>query len=89
MSKDVNQPGIGTEEAKDLELDEEARPARKAGNTAVSEADETDQKKRKGIRKVSSVYFVSAHTPSAGFNRDKELYKKENVHHLPSNISLL
>jgi hypothetical protein len=52
MSKDVNEGGIGTEEAKDLELDEEARPVRKAGNTPVPEADETDQKKRKGTRKV-------------------------------------
>ena len=51
MSKDVNEGGIGTEEAKDLELDEEARPVRKTDNTPIPEAAETNQKKRKGTRK--------------------------------------
>lgn len=59
MSKDAssNSGEIPTEEAKDLELDEEAKPVRKASNTTVgSEAAQTDsnsdKKKRKGIRKV-------------------------------------
>lgn len=44
---------MGTEEAKDLELDEKAKPIRRtAGKTAVPEAADTDQKKRKGTRKV-------------------------------------
>ncbi|AIC15122.1 hypothetical protein [Nitrososphaera viennensis] len=53
MSKGASEGGIGTEEAKDLELDEEPRPVRKAGNAPVPEAEDADQKKkRKGTRKV-------------------------------------
>jgi hypothetical protein len=52
MSKDMKEAGIGTEEAKDLELDEEARPVKKAGNTQIPEGAGTSHKKRKGTRKV-------------------------------------
>jgi hypothetical protein len=52
MEKDVSKGNIGTKEAKDAELDEMPKPVRKAGNTAVPEADETSEKKRKGQRKV-------------------------------------
>ncbi|HVX01519.1 MAG TPA: hypothetical protein VHA09_00020 [Nitrososphaera sp.] len=49
----MNEQGMGTEEAKDLELDENAKPVRRtAGKTAVPATADTDQKKRKGMRKV-------------------------------------
>lgn len=52
MEKDVSKGNVGTKEAKEAELDERPRPIRKAENTAVPEADETNEKKRKGQRKV-------------------------------------
>ncbi len=52
MSKDIKETGIGTEEAKDLELDEEARPVKKAGNAQIPEGVGPSHKKRKGTRKV-------------------------------------
>jgi hypothetical protein len=52
MSKDVKETGIGTEDAKDLELDEEARPVKKASNTQIPEGAGPSHKKRKGTRKV-------------------------------------
>lgn len=42
----------GTQDAKNLELDEEAKPIRKAENAAVPEPDEANKRKRKGTRKV-------------------------------------
>ena len=43
---------MDTEEAKDMELDEEGKPVKKAGHTAVpSPGSEMTHKKSKGIRK--------------------------------------
>jgi hypothetical protein len=50
--KELEKPGIGTEEAKDMELEEEPRPVRKAQDASVPVPDETNEKKRKGKRKV-------------------------------------
>ena len=44
-------PGTGTEEAKDMELDQQPKPVRKADDS-FSELDQTEQTKRKGQRKV-------------------------------------
>lgn len=52
MEKDVRKGSLEAREAKDAELDEMPRPVRKAENTAVPEAQETNEKKRKGTRKV-------------------------------------
>lgn len=44
---------LDTEEAKDIELDEEGKPVKKAGHTAVpSPASEMTHKKSKGTRKA-------------------------------------
>lgn len=44
---------MDTEEAKDMELDEEGKPVKKAGHTAVpSPASEMTHKKSKGTRKA-------------------------------------
>ena len=43
---------MDTEEAKDMELDEEGKPVKKAGHTAVpSPGSEMTHKKSKGIKK--------------------------------------
>lgn len=48
-----DESAIDTEEAKDIELDEEARPVKKAGHTVVpSPASEMTHKKSKGTRKA-------------------------------------
>lgn len=52
MSKDATKPGIGTEEAKDQDLDRQPKQVRKGDNTALAELDRTEQAKRKGQRKV-------------------------------------
>lgn len=52
MSKDVPEPGMDTEEAKKLDLDQQPKPIRKADNAAFPELDQTAQAKRKGKRKV-------------------------------------
>lgn len=52
MSEDVPKPGTATEEAKDLDLDQQPKPIRKADNAAFPELDQTEQAKRKGQRKV-------------------------------------
>ncbi len=43
---------IGAEEAKDMELDEEARPTKKAGNTQVPSPETGHHKRIKGTRKA-------------------------------------
>jgi hypothetical protein len=53
--KEIQQPGLDTEEAKDLELDEQPKPTRKVSHpsTPISDKDEPSiHDKRKGRRTV-------------------------------------
>jgi hypothetical protein len=53
--KEIQQPGLDTEEAKDLELDEQPRPTRKVSrpSTPISNKDEPSiHDKRKGRRTI-------------------------------------
>jgi hypothetical protein len=53
--KEIQQPGLDTEEAKDLELDEQPKPTRKVSHpsTPISDKDEPSiHDKRKGRRTI-------------------------------------
>lgn len=53
--KEIRQPGLDTEEAKDLELDEQPKPTRKVSHpsTPISNKDEPSiHDKRKGRRTI-------------------------------------
>jgi hypothetical protein len=53
--KEIQQPGLDTEEAKDLELDEQPKPTRKVSHpsTPISNNDEPSaHDKRKGRRTI-------------------------------------
>jgi hypothetical protein len=53
--KEIQQPGLDTEEAKDLELDEQPKPTRKVSHpsTPISNKDEpSTHDKRKGRRTI-------------------------------------
>lgn len=52
MERDVRKGNLDVEKAKEAELDERPRPIRKAENTVVPQAEESNEKKRKGTRKV-------------------------------------
>ncbi len=62
--KEIQQPGLNTEEAKDLELDEQPKPTRKVSHpsTPISNKDEPsihDKKKRKKDYQVKSLIMIA------------------------------
>jgi hypothetical protein len=55
--KEIQEPSLDTEEAKELELDEQPKPTRKVSHpdTPISNKEErSTHDKRKGIRKIKS-----------------------------------
>ena len=51
--KESTKPGVEVEEAKDMDLDEQARPTKKAGRTALPSPEfKVTHKRLKGTRKA-------------------------------------